>query len=111
MANEGCNGVKVFASDVPNIGSITSCCCNKPTIRGETTTFGIIIGDKEFNHNVSRIGFPDYDNFSITQSKLGIVWGESNVGTIVYRKDLVTFGIPLLDFAMRYGNDIFRVYG
>ena len=111
MANKGLNKARVWASDIPNIGNATSSSCNKPAIWGETAVFGFFISHMEFSHNCFGIRVLNCDNIPIAQSKLGMVWGESNVGTIVGRGDLVTISIPLPDFTTRYGDDMLRICG
>ena len=111
MANKGLNRVRVRAGDDPNIDSFASCYCNEPAIRGETAAMSIIIDYMEFSYNFSRIRVLNHDNPPIAQSKLRVVWGESNVGTIICRWDLVTIDIPLPDFVIRYRDDVLGIYG
>ena len=89
--------MRVWAGDVPNISSGGSGSSNELAIRGETAVPGPI-RHSDFSQNCSRVRVLNCDDISITQSKLGMVWRESNVGTIVCRWDLVTIGIPLPDF-------------
>ena len=111
MANKGFSGVRVWVGDVPNIGSATSSSSNKPAIWRETAVLDIITNYMEFSHNCFGIRVLNCDKILITQGKLGAVWRESNLGTIVCGGDLVTIDIPLPDFFVRYGYDVLRVYG
>ena len=97
MANKGPNKVRVRAGDVPNISSGINSSSNKLAIRGETAVFGLI-GHGEFSQDYSGVRVLNCDDISIAQSKLCMVWRESNVGAIVCRWDLVTIGIPVPDF-------------
>jgi hypothetical protein len=86
--------VRVWASDVPNIGCITSSSCKKLSIRGETAMFSIAFHHMEFSHSYFGVNIFNCDSFSTTQSKLSVVWGESKEGTCVWRSDLVAIVIP-----------------
>ena len=97
MTNKGLNKVRVWAGDVPNIGSKISSSSNKLAIRGETAVAGLI-GHSEFSQDCPGVRVLNCDDISIAQSKLGIVWRESNVGTTVCGWDLMTIAIPLPDF-------------
>ena len=111
MTNKGLNRVRVRACDVPNIDSATSCYCNEPAIRRKAAVSSTMIDCMEFSHNFSRIRVSNCDNLSIAQSKLGVVWGEGNVDSIICRQDLATIDIPLPDFVVRYRDDVLRIHG
>ena len=111
MANKGLNKMRVWAGDVPNIGSVSSSSCNQLAIKRETAVLSPMTGHMEFSHNCSGIKSLNCNNILIAQSKLSVIWGESNVGTIICRGDLVTIDIPMLDFAPRYRYDVLRVHG
>ena len=111
MANKGLNEVRVWGGNVPNIGSSISSCCNKLAIRRETPVSSFTTGHMEFSHSCSGIRFLNCDNFLITQSKLSLVWEESNMGTIICRGDLVTIDIPLPDLITAYGQEVLWIHG
>ena len=110
MANKGLNKVRVWGGNIPNIGNLSNSSCHKLAIRRETAVFSCITGHMEFSYSCSGIRLLNCDSFIITQNKLSMVWGESNVGTIVYRGDLVTIDIPLLDLTIAYGQEVLWVY-
>ena len=111
MSNKGLNKVRIWASDIPNVDSIISCCCNKPTVKGETAVCDFFISYMEFGHNYSGVRVLNYNIISITQCRLSMVWRESNVETIICRRNLVAISIPLPNFATRCGDEVGRVYG
>ena len=111
MANKGLNKVGIWAGDIPNIGSVTSCCCNKPAIRGETAVCHCFISHMEFSHNCSGVRVLDCNIISIAQCILSVVWRENCVGTIICGRDLIAINIPLSDFVTRYRDEVGRVYG
>ena len=111
MANKCLNKVRVWAGDIPNIGSTSNSSCNEPAIRGETAVAGIIVWHIEVGHNCSGINVLNCNSIPIAQGKLSVVWRESNVGTIICGWDLVTSNIPLPDLATRDGDEVVRVCG
>ena len=72
MANKGLNEARFWIHNIPNLGNMTSCCCNKSSIRGGTTAVGVDIIYTEFSHNCL-----------IAQNKLSAITGESSIGTII----------------------------